>query len=91
MVEHYGDLSRGALIDEAYEFFTETEPESAIKYVDNIDETNLFIVGAATKGLQVPGLRVGWVIASREHIKSLPANLFFPLAWEVCRVPPSCM
>lgn len=69
LVEYYGDRSRGALIDEAYEFFTETEPESAIKYVDNIDETNLFIVGAATKGLQVPGMRVGWVIAARDHIK----------------------
>jgi aminotransferase len=69
MVQHYSTASRGAVIDEAYEFFTEEEPESAIKYVDNIDETNLFIVGAATKGLQVPGMRIGWVIASREHIE----------------------
>jgi DNA-binding transcriptional MocR family regulator len=40
-----------------------------MRYVDDIDATDLFVVGAATKGLQVPGMRVGWVIASREHIE----------------------
>ena len=59
----------GALIDEAYEFFNETGPESALKYIDNIDDTNLFVSGAATKGLQVPGMRVGWLIASKQNIE----------------------
>ena len=27
------------------------------------------MVGAATKGLQVPGMRVGWVVSSRPHIE----------------------
>lgn len=59
----------GGLIDEAYEFFHEPEPESALRYIDDIDQTNLFIVSAATKGLQAPGLRVGWVVASKTNIE----------------------
>ena len=42
---------------------------SALNYIDNIDSTDIFIVGAATKGLQVPGMRVGWVIAAERHIE----------------------
>jgi len=60
---------RGALIDEAYEFFRSPEPESALRHIDDIDRTDIFVIGAATKGLQVPGLRVGWVVASRAHIE----------------------
>ena len=60
----------GLLIDEAYELFHE-DPVSAIEYVDNIDESNLFISGAATKGLQAPGIRIGWVIAAKKHIEIL--------------------
>jgi aspartate/methionine/tyrosine aminotransferase len=58
------------LVDEAYEIFHEP-PVSALRYVDDIDESNLFVVGAATKGLQAPGIRIGWVVASREHIEIL--------------------
>lgn len=57
------------LIDEAYEFFHEPEPESALRYIPNIDDTNIFVVSAATKGLQAPGLRVGWVVASKRNIE----------------------
>lgn len=57
------------LVDEAYEFFHSPEPVSALQFVDNIDETNLFVVSAATKGLQAPGLRVGWVVASKRNIE----------------------
>lgn len=57
----------GAIIDEAYEFFSEVGAVSAMEYIKNIDDTNLFVVGAATKGLQAPGARVGWVIASRQY------------------------
>lgn len=59
----------GGLFDEAYEFFHEPEPDSALRYIEDIDQTNLFIVGAATKGLQAPGLRVGWVVASKANIE----------------------
>ena len=38
-------------------------------HIEDIETTNLFVVGAATKGLQVPGMRVGWVIAARDHIE----------------------
>jgi aminotransferase len=67
LVAQWSRPGRAALIDEAYEFFAEPAPVSAMQYVRNIDETDLFIVGAATKGLQVPGMRVGWAIASKKH------------------------
>lgn len=59
----------GGLIDEAYEFFHEPAPVSAMSYVKNIDESNVFVVSAATKGLQVPGMRTGWVVASKKNIE----------------------
>ena len=64
-------IARGeaALFDEAYEFFNAAGAESALSYIPNIDETNLLVVGAATKGLQVPGMRTGWVIAAKETIE----------------------
>jgi aspartate/methionine/tyrosine aminotransferase len=58
------------LVDEAYEFFHD-EPVSALQFVDDIDDSNLFVVGAATKGLQAPGIRVGWIVASRTHVETL--------------------
>lgn len=60
----------GVLVDEAYELFHD-EPVSALRYVDDIDSSNLFVVGAATKGFQAPGIRVGWIVASREHVEIL--------------------
>lgn len=69
LVQAYSQPGRAALFDEAYEFFSESEPESALRYVDDIDATDVFVVGAATKGLQVPGLRVGWVVAAERHIE----------------------
>ena len=60
----------GLLIDEAYELF-HRPPISAAKYLKSINDSNLFIAGAATKGFQAPGIRVGWVIASHHHIKIL--------------------
>ena len=66
-----GAIERGeaALFDEAYELFNAAGAESALRYIPNIDETNLLVVGAATKGLQVPGMRTGWVIAAKETIE----------------------
>lgn len=60
----------GLLIDEAYELFHE-EPVSALRYAREIDKSNLFVVGAATKGLQAPGIRIGWVVAAKRHIEIL--------------------
>lgn len=68
LVEFCRDNGKGGLIDEAYEFFQTPAPDSAMRYVGDIDSTNLFVVSAATKGLQAPGLRVGWVVASKENI-----------------------
>ena len=69
LVEKFSGDERGALIDEAYEFYCDPEPESALRHIDDIDSTNIFVIGAATKGLQVPGMRIGWAVASREHIE----------------------
>lgn len=60
----------GLLIDEAYELFHDG-PVSALRYAKDIDKSNLFVVGAATKGLQAPGIRIGWVVAAKENIEIL--------------------
>ena len=69
LVEFCSQPENGGLIDEAYEFFHEPQPVSALRYVKDIEQTNLFVVSAATKGLQAPGLRVGWVVASKKNIE----------------------
>jgi len=60
-----------AVIDEAYEFFNDPEPRSVLAHVERIDDHNLFVVGAATKGLQAPGARTGWVIGPEREIQVL--------------------
>ena len=69
LIERFIGSDLGALIDEAYEFYCDPEPDSALRYIDDIDATNIFVIGAATKGLQVPGMRIGWAIAAAEHIE----------------------
>ncbi|HMO13335.1 MAG TPA: pyridoxal phosphate-dependent aminotransferase [Pirellulaceae bacterium] len=68
-VEYCSAENRGAVIDEAYEFFNAQGAESALRYIRTIDDTNLFVIGAATKGLQAPGIRIGWVVAAKDHIR----------------------
>lgn len=70
LVQNCSFSKNGLLIDEAYELF-HTPPVSAIQYIDNIENSNLFIAGAATKGLQCPGIRIGWVVAAKKHIEIL--------------------
>lgn len=70
LVEAAASDDTGVLFDEAYELFHEP-PVSALRYVRRIDDSNLFIVGAATKGLQAPGIRIGWVVSSRRHVEIL--------------------
>ena len=69
LLDRFSGSDTGALIDEAYEFYCDPAPQSALQYIDNIDETNVFVIGAATKGLQVPGMRIGWAIAAKKHIE----------------------
>ena len=57
-------------IEAAYELCHD-EPVSALRYAEDIDKSNLFVVGAATKGLQAPGIRIGWVVASKANIEIL--------------------
>ncbi|HMS53850.1 MAG TPA: pyridoxal phosphate-dependent aminotransferase [Fimbriimonadaceae bacterium] len=68
-VDFCAESGRAGLFDEAYEFFQTGEQDSAVRYLPNIDDTNVFVVSAATKGLQTPGFRVGWVVASKQNIE----------------------
>ena len=60
----------GILLDEAYEMF-HSPSVSGIQFVQDLDKSNVFIAGACTKGLQSPGIRVGWIVASKKNIETL--------------------
>jgi aspartate/methionine/tyrosine aminotransferase len=60
----------GILLDEAYEMF-HSPSVSGIQFVNDLDNSNIFIAGACTKGLQSPGIRVGWIIASKKNVETL--------------------
>ena len=60
----------GILLDEAYEMF-HSPSVSGIQFVKDLDKSNVFIAGACTKGLQSPGIRVGWIVASKRNIETL--------------------
>ena len=61
----------GILLDEAYEMFHASKGVSGIRYVKDLDDSNVFLAGACTKGLQAPGIRIGWIIASRKNVETL--------------------
>ncbi len=61
----------GILLDEAYEMFHSSKGVSGIQYVKNLDDSNVFLAGACTKGLQCPGIRIGWIVASKKNIETL--------------------
>lgn len=60
----------GILLDEAYEMF-HSPAISGLQYVKDLDNSNVFITGACTKGFQSPGIRIGWMITSKENIAIL--------------------
>ena len=70
LVERASFGKSGLLIDEAYELIS-SPPCSAMRYIKNIDDSNIFVCGAATKGLQAPGIRLGWVVSSKKNIEIL--------------------
>jgi len=70
LVQQASRTEHGLLIDEAYELFHD-EPVSALRHIRDLDATNIFVVGAATKGLQAPGIRIGWVVSAKHHIEIL--------------------
>ena len=67
MAEQSGN---GILLDEAYEMF-HSPSVSGIQFVNDLDSSNIFIAGACTKGLQSPGIRIGWIIASKKNVETL--------------------
>ena len=60
----------GILLDEAYEMF-HSPSVSGIQYIQDLDNSNVFIAGACTKGLQSPGIRVGWIVASKKNVETM--------------------
>jgi aspartate/methionine/tyrosine aminotransferase len=64
-------------VDEAYDFFVESNYRSALAAIDNINTSNLAVIGAATKGLQFPGARIGWVVGRPELIDALGSYVTF--------------
>ena len=70
LVEKSSFSNHGLLVDEAYELFHKP-PVSALQYISDINKSNLFVAGAATKGLQSPGIRIGWVVAAKKYIEIL--------------------
>ncbi len=60
----------GMLLDEAYEMY-HSPSVSGLQYVRDLDRSNIFLSGACTKGLQCPGIRVGWIIASKANVEKL--------------------
>jgi aspartate aminotransferase len=60
----------GILLDEAYEMF-HSPSVSGIQYVKDLDNSNVFLAGACTKGLQSPGIRIGWMVASKKNIETM--------------------
>ncbi|MFG0319405.1 MAG: pyridoxal phosphate-dependent aminotransferase [Planctomycetota bacterium JB042] len=61
----------GILLDEAYEMYHHSKGVSGIRYVKDLDDSNVFLAGACTKGLQSPGIRIGWIVASRKNVETL--------------------
>lgn len=70
LIEMAEQPRNGILLDEAYEMF-HSPSVSGLQYVRDLDSSNIFLSGACTKGLQSPGIRVGWIIASKTNIERL--------------------
>ena len=70
LIEMAEQPGNGILLDEAYEMF-HSPSVSGIEYVQDLDNSNVFISGACTKGLQSPGIRVGWIIASKQNVETM--------------------
>ena len=70
LIEMAEQSGNGILLDEAYEMF-HSPSVSGIEFVQDLDNSNVFIAGACTKGLQAPGIRIGWMIASKTNIETM--------------------
>ena len=70
LIEIAEQPGNGILLDEAYEMF-HSPSVSGIEFVRDLDNSNVFLSGACTKGLQSPGIRIGWIIASKSNIEIL--------------------
>ena len=70
LIEMAEQSKNGILLDEAYEMF-HSPAVSGMQFVKDLDNSNVFITGACTKGFQCPGIRVGWVVASKKNIETL--------------------
>jgi DNA-binding transcriptional MocR family regulator len=44
---------------------------SGLAYIKDLENSNIFLSTACTKGLQCPGIRIGWIVASKRNIETL--------------------
>merc|ERR1711865_1326465 len=70
LIQMAEETKNGILLDEAYEMFYSPNV-SGIQFVKDLDNSNVFLSGACTKGLQCPGIRIGWMVASKSNIETL--------------------
>jgi len=70
LIEMAEQDKNGILLDEAYEMY-HSPAVSGLQYVKDLDNSNIFLGGACTKGLQCPGIRVGWMIASKDNVERM--------------------
>ena len=70
LIEMAEETQNGILLDEAYEMY-HSPSVSGLQYVKDLDNSNIFLAGACTKGLQCPGIRIGWMIASKENVEKM--------------------
>jgi len=79
IIERSRDNDFLGFVDEAYDFFVEPDFKSVLSQIDDISTANLAVIGAATKGLQFPGARIGWVVGRPELVQALGAFVTFAI------------
>lgn len=67
------ELDSTMIFDEFYSHFTwlREGPESAARYVEDVDKDPIVIVDGLTKNWRYPGWRVTWVVGPRDLIESV--------------------
>ena len=66
-----------------------TAPQSAVSNSSRILTTAISSWQAPAQGVAVPGIRIGWVIASKKNIETMATTL--ALAWEESVIHPNTM
>ena len=60
LIEMAEQSQNGILLDEAYEMY-HSPSVSGLEYVQDLENSNIFLAGACTKGLQCPGIALSLI------------------------------